>query len=134
MRYRINGWLLLIGAIKLMNYFLILLFLIKYEDVIFKVMAKRDSLPISIVDEQALGIRTIFSLVSTILAALSIWLLLWAIKVHQESKKLLILILVISIAELLFCGYRFLEFQHLESILRRCDDVTRQYSICYRAT
>ena len=86
------------------------------------------------VDTDALLVRIFFSFLGFISGALSSCISLWGFRECRYTKtlKLIFMILMMtSVIETLFCGYRFLELRNLSSSLVNCDNFSGNSLGCY---
>lgn len=125
--------IVIVLVLKLVSYFFIL-FLINIKSFLYPYTDIGGSLYPYVVDLDALDARILLSIISFICEFLSSSISLCMFRVNNSAKiiKLIFMILMMtSVIEMLFCGYRFIELKNLSDSLVSCDKFAGNSPGCY---
>lgn len=126
-RHSVKNWeifsLAFVVFLKLINFFFIV-FLLNLKVGLYPYADIGDSFYPNIVDLDALGFRILCSVVGLILGALSSWVCFCAFRGSHSTKffkRIFMILLITSVLEMLFCGFRFVELRHILSLTENCE-------------
>ncbi|NEU73366.1 hypothetical protein PI95_012515 [Hassallia byssoidea VB512170] len=125
--------IVIVLVLKLVSYFFIF-FLINIKSFLYPYTDIGGSLDPYVVDLDVLDATRLLSIISFICELLSSSISLCMFRVNNSAKilKLIFMILMMtSVIEMLFCGYRFIELKNLSDSLVSCDKFAGNSPGCY---
>lgn len=125
---------LFIVILNLINYFIIDLFLLNIKIGLYPYADIGGDFYPYVVGLKALILKSLFSVIGFIVGGISLIVSFCALRRRSSIdliKYIFLILFLISIAETLFCGYRFLELKYVLSLTENCEFPTQQEEGCY---